>query len=68
MIHPNTPVTGRTTLLYQVSVYDHEAGQWVVSHAFSRVEEMSTDVVLQAVIDAGHDDIRLLIHCTGCVD
>jgi len=68
MIDPNTPVTGRTALLYEVSVYDHEAREWVVSQAFGRLEAMSTDVVLQSVIDAGHDDIRLLIHCTGSAD
>lgn len=68
MVDANTPVTGRTALLYEVSVYDHEAGEWVVSQAFSRAETMCADALLQSAVDAGHDDIRLRIHCTGSVE
>jgi hypothetical protein len=68
MIDANTAQTGRTALLYEVSVCDHEADDWVVSQAFSRAEALNTDAILQSAIDAGHDDIRLLVHCTGSTE
>ena len=68
MIDANTAQTGRTALLYEVSVYDHEADAWLVSQAFSRAEALNTDAILQSAIDAGHDDIRLLVHCTGSAE
>ena len=68
MIDANTAQTGRTALLYELSVYDHEMHEWVVSRAFSRAEALNTDAILQSVIDAGHDDIKLLIHCTGSAE
>jgi hypothetical protein len=55
-------------LLCEVSVYDHEAQRWVVFRPFERARDVAADPLLQSVIDAGHDDVRLLIHLTGSID
>ncbi len=65
MISSNTAVTGRTSLFHEVSIYDHEEDQWVVWLPCERACEVSADVLLQSAIDAGHDDIRLLVHVSG---
>lgn len=65
MIGPSTNVTGRTRLFASVEAFDHERTTWVTSSSLADAAELSADALLQTAIDAGYDDIRLVLHVTG---
>lgn len=65
MIDSNTDVTGRTTLFTLVEVFDHEYETWATWVPLDAAAEVKADTLLQGAIDAGHDDIRLVLHVSG---
>ena len=68
MLDPNTPVTGRTALFVEVEVRDNEAGIWSVWSSTDGLPSVDVDGLLQRAVDAGFDDVRAAVHCTGSVD
>jgi hypothetical protein len=65
MLDPNTPITGRTTLFVEVDVRDHEVGEWTAWRSTDALPSVDVEVLLQAAIDAGFDDVRARVHNTG---
>jgi hypothetical protein len=65
MIDPATDMTGRTRLFASVEAFDHELQEWADWAFLDDAARMDADSLLQDAIDAGHDDIRLLLHVTG---
>jgi len=65
VVHPNSMMTGRTRLFSSVEVFDHERGSWVTWAPLTDAAEVHADDVLQAAIDDGFDDVRLVLHATG---
>jgi hypothetical protein len=68
MLNPNTPVTGRTELFVQVEVRDHEVGSWSVWSSTDESHGVDLNALLQKAIDAGFDDLRVIMHNTECLD
>jgi hypothetical protein len=65
VIDPNTAVTGRTTLFSSVMVFDHEREEWTTWLPVDQLRQASADALVQGAVDAGHDDIRLVLHVSG---
>jgi len=65
MIQPSTDLTGRTRLFASVEVFDHERERWSPWSTLASGTELDADGLLQAAIDGGYDDVRLVLHVTG---
>ena len=65
MIDPRTAATGRATVYAAVEVCDHERGEWMEWLPADLVGAASADELVQRAVDAGHDDIRLVVHVSG---
>jgi hypothetical protein len=68
VVNPNSAVTGRSSIYAEVSWFDHEEAAWIPCSNTERTREFNADGLLQAAINAGHDDVRLLMHITGSVE
>ena len=68
MLDPRTSITGRTTLLVEVEVRDHELGRWSAWQSGEGLPGVDPDVLVQHAIAAGFDDVRAGVHNTGSLD
>jgi len=66
VIDPHTGATGRTRLFASVEVLDHEYDEWATWAFVDDAAQVNVEALLQDAVDAGHDDIRLVLHVAGC--
>lgn len=66
MIDPNTVATGRTTVFSSVEVLDHEREEWTTFHPVDTRGTVRADDLVEDAVDAGWDDVRLVVHVSGC--
>ena len=65
MIDPRPAVNGRTAVFSSVEVLDHEREEWTTFLPIDARPAASADDLFQEAIDAGWDDVRLVVHVTG---
>ena len=68
MVNPNPDLTGRSSILSEVSCFNHEVEAWIPWSRTQRTSELNAGGLIQAAINAGHDDVRLILHVTGSVE
>jgi len=67
VIDPNMALTGRTTVYAALEVCDHERGEWTAWQPDEVLDTRTADEMVQRAVDAGHDDIQLVVHVSGAV-
>lgn len=65
VIDPNTAATGRTMVFSSVEVFDHEREEWTTWLPVDPLGDAGGDALVQGAVDAGNDDIRLVLHVSG---
>ncbi len=65
MIDAKPALTGRTTVFSSVEVLDHEREEWTTFLPIDARPAASAEDLVQEAIDAGWDDVRLVVHVTG---